>query len=260
MGKLHELLAVEKTRVEASDKLLADAADKFKKPAAYFEGSDRSLEMLEQTDESQAVEAAARESKDLVTTVHETLDYALKYWGDAEDVLFQKNKSNQKAVANIVVGDETIVADVPVDELLGLEVRLTRLRHLFDLMPTQNAATEWVPADVNGLTGAVKTKNARVTTKTEKTMVPIVMAPATDKHPAQVKESYTDKVIGRFNETKFSGAATSLQKAEALENIDNLIAAVKQARMRANSIEHVTDKISDALVTYLMRPFTNKGE
>ena len=44
-----------------------------------------------------------------------------------------------------------------------------------------------------------------------------------------------DVVVGTFTNIKLSGAATTLQKAQAIELVDDLIAATKQARMRANT-------------------------
>lgn len=253
MGQLHEILAVEKSTDDAASKLVKDTLMKFGKAAAYFEGSDKTLKMLTENPANEALEASLREEKGLVTTVYETLSYTLDFVGRAEDVKFQKSLTNQKATGDIVVNGKILVANVPVDMLLGLEARLTTLRNVFDQMPTQNAATEWVPAD-SSLKGAVKTKTPTVTTKTEKRVSGVTVSPATDKHPAQVQIVNTDEIVGKFTTVKFSGAATSEQKAAMLENIDALIRAVKQARQRANSIEAVKETISDKLIPFLMAP------
>lgn len=54
---------------------------------------------------------------------------------------------------------------------------------------------------------------------------------------------------------EISGAATSAQKAEVMSTIDELIAEVKQARMRANSVVAVQNKIGQKIVDLIMRPF-----
>jgi hypothetical protein len=255
MSKLHELLAVENTTNDASNKMLRDAEEKFRKSAQYFEGFDKRLEMLVESDAKEAVELAGGERKELITTVQETLEYALAYYGKSEDVKFQINESNRDAVADIVINNEVLVKDVPINQLVGLESRLAKLRTMFEAIPTQNAAIEWVGAD-SALKGAVKTKEPIVTTKTDKKLTPIMLAPATDKHPAQVKEAYTDEVVGKFSLVKFSGAATSQQKADLMDSIDSLITAVKQARTRANNVEVKTRKISHALISHLMQAFS----
>ena len=64
-----------------------------------------------------------------------------------------------------------------------------------------------------------------------------------------------DIVVGTFTNIKLSGAATTLQKAQAIELIDDLIAATKQARMRANTAEVVDGKVGAAITSYLMQAF-----
>lgn len=254
MTKLHELLAVEKTRTSAATKLLQETSQKFGK-SEMFSGQLKTLTMIEDSPQNKALEAAALEHRELPTTVAETLEYAMASWATAEDVLMQKNCTNQTAVADLSFRGSVIAKDVPVDELLGLENRLETLRKVFEAMPTLSAAVSWNPDAQSGRNGAWKAADIDKTIKTEKTTVPVVLYEATDKHPAQVKEVSQDKTVGTFNTVKFSGAATSAQKAEVLSNVDELITEVKQARMRANSVDAVNRKIGHALVTLMLAPF-----
>jgi hypothetical protein len=256
MGKLHELLAVEKSRSAASKKLINDTTVKFGK-IEYFQGHVKTLKMINDSTENVTIEKAGSESRELPTTVQETLEYALKYWADAEDVILQKNITNQKAVADIVLPDETVVAsNIPVDELLGLETRLEELRRVMDSMPTLPAAVACEDATkTTGRKGSWVGRNVAVTTKTEKQMVPVILYEATKEHPAQVKEVAQDKVVGSFSTTSFFGSASSSQKAETIARIDDLIASVKQARMRANSIEADKSVIGNKIVDYILAPF-----
>lgn len=255
MGKLHELLAVEKSKTNASNKLLSDTLNKFGK-SEYFKASTRTLKMLADSQENEALEQAAFENTTLPTTVKETLDYAFKFWSDAEDVIFQKNVTNQKAVADIVVNGVTLAKAVPVDELLGLETRLETLRKVADAIPTLPASVACVAADETiGRDGSWVAEAKEVTTKTEKIMTPVVLYEATDKHPAQVKEVAQDKVVGKFTKTNYYGSATSAQKADMISRIDELLASTKQARMRANSVEADTSVIGKSIVDYIMQSF-----
>lgn len=70
MGKLHELLAVEKSKSNAANKLLADTLNKFGK-SEYFKASSRTLKMLADSSENEALEASAYENSTLPTTVKE---------------------------------------------------------------------------------------------------------------------------------------------------------------------------------------------
>lgn len=253
-AKLHEILAVEKTKTAASNKLLIETMNKFQK-FDFFQGFHKTLKMIVDSPQNQAIETSAAETRELPTTVLETLEYALDFWANAEDVVYQKNLSNMYATADLVFKGEVIATSVPVDELLGLESRLTALRKVFEQIPTLSASVSWKRDTSNSKKGAWVAENKEVTTKTEKTTVPVVLYEATDKHPAQVKEVSADKTVGTFTLIKRCGAATSAQKAEVLTTVDELLAEVKQARMRANSVEASKEQIGRKLTSILLKAF-----
>ena len=254
-AKLHEILAVEKSRTGQVKTLLDDTSRKFNRATDYFSGHLKSLKLIRDDPANAAIEAAAREQRQLPTTVVETLDYLFKHWANAEDVLLQKSLTNQVAKADIVLADgKTLASNVPVDELLGLESRLEELRKLFHAMPTNRADTRYAPSD-DGRKGSWTAVDADVTTKTERTKEPFIKAPATDKHPAQVDVVEKDVVVGTFTNIKLSGAATTLQKAQAIELVDDLIASTKQARMRANTVEVLEGRVGSAIASHLMQAF-----
>jgi hypothetical protein len=241
MGMLHEVLAVEKTKSDAANHLLTETGAKFGKEH-FFSGHVKTLKMIADTPENEAMSKAAREERALPTTVYDTLEYMFALWAEAEDVIFQKNVTNTKALADVELNGLIIATDIPVDELLGLEVRLDKIRGVLKLMPTIDAARSWDKALDRGQNVWV-TRDAQTTSKTEKTMIPVVLAEATKEHPAQVKESTKDIVVGTFEKRDWSGAVTAVQKANCLKRIDDLIAAVKAARMRANKTEVIPGSI-----------------
>lgn len=255
MAMLHEILAVEKTRIEAANALIEDTKNKFGKDH-YFYGHEKVLEMLTESPENAAMELAARESRELPTTVFDTLDYAVaEIWVAAEDVIFQKNLTNTKALADIVIDGRTIAVDIPVDELMGLENRLDKLRSVLMLMPTLEASMKWVPAPDRGA-HVWECENEQTASKTEKYMVPVVLYDATKEHPAQVKEVGKDEVVGTFKRKLWSGAATTRQKADVLKRMDDLISAVKAARMRANKTEVIEAKIGEVIARLILEPLS----
>lgn len=251
MGHLHEILAAEKPRNSQVEILFGETAVKFSK-YEFFAGALKTLQMVVENPANAAIEQAARTQIEVRTTVHETLEYVFKHWAAAEDLQAQKNITNQQAVGKIELSGLDL-PPLPVDELLGLEVRLDKIRTLVKGMPTLNAAKGWEALPERK--GLYKAKNVEVTTKTEKVMYPVVLAPATDKHPAQVKEATRDDVVGSWKLIEFSGAATTEQKAHMLERLDDLITAVKQARMRANETEVVSVHVGEKLVAYMMEGF-----
>ena len=66
-----------------------------------------------------------------------------------------------------------------------------------------------------------------------------------------------DMVVGKFTTIKRSGAATALQKAEAIKRIDELLVEIKQARMRANETEAEKGSVAKVLVNLILEPFKN---
>lgn len=249
--RLHELLAVEKQQASQVSVLIQDTLQKFGKEH-FFKGWVKHLRLIKDNPDNAAVEAAGSDTREVVTTVADTLEYMLTHWGTSEDTQFKKNKANQLARSDVTIGT-TVVLDVPIDELMGLEARLTKLREVFQAVPTLDATKAWVPSQVKE--GVLKSALDDVTTKTEKVFTAVVLYEATKEHPAQVKEVSKDEVVGTFTTTHFSGAVTSLQKANALERIDNLIGEIKKARMRANCQEVPQAKIGEELAKYLLEPF-----
>jgi hypothetical protein len=259
MAKLHELLAAEKTPTGAWNSLYEDTMKKFKNPTHFFDGHSKSLKMIEDAPTNEAIESQAREEKPVTTTVFETLEYALDLFGKSEDLQYQKNSTNRKALGTVMWKGLPLLKDMPVDQLLGLEARLTKLRQLYAEVPTLDATKHWAPApNINAHVWQLRYPEEA--TKTEKKTIPTVVVPATKEHPAQVQLSQKDEVVGKITLTKRSGSATALQKAEALKRIDELLVEIKQARMRANETMVDTGTVADKLLPLLLEPFSKSEE
>lgn len=250
MGKLHELLAVEETVVNAAEKLIAETNDKFNKHSEFFTGHIKTLARLKGTPEDQAIEVANRRVKELPTDVPDTLHYIFPYIEKMLDLKLSKHLTNQVAVANIVLDGEEIAQDIPVDFLLDLEKMIPHWRKMYLSMPTLDPSRKW-EKEKEG----VWKSDAAKTTQTEKILYPVELSPSTDKHPAQVKEATKDIVVGTFSQTDFSGAVTAQQKADVLALCDSLLAAVKQARMRANSVEQLHNDGAESVIELFAKIF-----
>jgi len=150
-------------------------------------------------------------------------------------------------------GGKEILKDIPVDQCLGLEARLGRIRKLFITMPTLDASRHWKPDQSSGRHVWV-TEHPESSTRTDKRMIPVVMYEATEKHPAQVQPIGKDIVVGQYTTVKRSGAVTAAQKAAAIRRIDDLLTEIKKARMRAN--ETVVEDVERALplIDLLLEP------
>lgn len=249
--KIHEVLAIEKTHVSAAQKLYAESMEKFKKEQ-FFKGHVKVLKMIADSPENETIEKAAFENRELPTTVYDTMSYFLDFWARAEDILFTKNESNRSAVADIVFFDTVLVEAVPVDELMGLEVRIEQLRRLMDNAPTLDATKSWTRDEQRG-NNVWRSATPEISTKTERRVVPIVLVEATEKHPAQVKELTRDDVVGSWTTDSFSGALTSKQKADSLAVLDELLASVKRARIVANTATATPRNIGKIVADLLLK-------
>lgn len=254
--RLHELLAAEKTPNGAWDQILAETIHKFKTPETFFHGHSKSLKMIAESPENSATENAAREEKPVVTTVYDTLEWALDIYARAENLQYQKNITNQRAIGTVMWKGKPFLENLPVDELLGLESRLKKIRELYGVLPTLDASKFWTRDDDHKRRSWV-TQHQEIKTKTDKQIIPVQMAKATDKHPEQVHPVQKDVVVGHFTTIGRSGEITAHQKADAIKLVDELIMEIKQARMRANETEVVDGSIAKKLTDLLIEPFIN---
>lgn len=245
MTKLHELLAIDADLNNIATNMLRDAQVTFTKRIEHFQGFTKSTHYL---DEAKA-DLNTEENKEVPTTVDTRLEYALQHLTKLYDVLIQKEATNHTAKADLIVDGVTLAKDVPGTMLLGLESRLKAVRELISTVPTLNPALAWTPDTTRG--DGVYRSQVQATTKTEKTLEYVTVAPATDKHPAQVKDWTVDKPVASIETVHLSGMWPVAKKAEVLDRIDVLMQAVKQARMRANSVEVVPGKIGDVLFKYI---------
>jgi hypothetical protein len=82
-----------------------------------------------------------------------------------------------------------------------------------------------------------------------------VMVEATKEHPAQVDVVEVEEPVGEIRSYEWTGKLSIAKKTALVDQVDKLIAAVKQARSRANAIEVNTEiKIGKALTRFLLRP------
>lgn len=230
--QLHELLAVEKDLKGSAHKILAETEKRFSK-ADLFKGIVQSFEPFFDEDASMAI----TEREKLGSTVEERLKYTAHHVAKWWDAVYQKDATNQAAKADIVIGD-TVIKDVPATTLLGLETKLKQFRDAIAGMPTLDAKTEWQPAPDEGEYVFV-TKYDEVRLRTKKVTEPVVLYEAVIQDgvgiPAQVKESTKDVNIGKYVTKRFSGAVTSARAAVILSRCDEMLAAIKKARRRANN-------------------------
>jgi len=251
MAKLHEVLAVEADLEGKARRVTDEATTTFKSKPHLFQGKIRTLELFQGDDEvsKKAAEDAERQEQVLVTTVHDKLAYVWQSLVAHWDAVAQKEATNQTAKADVIVNGTTIMKDVPVTFLLSLESKLKALRSIYEAIPTLEPNIQWEDAPDVGPN--VKRAPTVSTLKTAKTIDYRIVAPATDKHQAQIDKIEKTVNVGVYKQTVTSGLVTPAQKSSWLGRIDELIRAVKQARQRANEAPIVSVNYANALVRYI---------
>ena len=245
MGKLHALLAVEPDKKGTAEKILAETINTFNKKQDHFAGQLRQYAPVNDGD----TELFDDEKKAMVTTVKDKLTYTEKALTELVDLLYQKEETNTKARSDLVLPDGTVLASsVPATVLLNMENRFKAIRLMYQEIPTLAPDEEWTLDPT--LNNTYKSKS-KITYKTKKVTTPLVLYPATDKHPAQVKEVVEDVRQGTWTTTKWSGTISPLDKSELLNRVDTLIQAIKTARVAANDQEASTCKIGQKLFDYI---------
>jgi len=247
MAKLHENLAVEKTLQTTANKLIGESIKTLGKENlflgmikdfSYFDGA--------------LSEQSTTDVVNLESTVDENIDYVVPHIVNWYDSVLQKDLTNQRACADVVLPDGTVLAkELPATFLLGLETKLTALRELYMRIPTLAPGIPWQKDEANAKANVFHTSTPTKTFKTEKVIDFQVVVEPTDHHPAQIKEVMKVVNTGAYLTTKSSGMMPPVEKARRIENLDTLLVSVRKARTRANDTGLVKEKVGQVLMDFI---------
>ena len=235
---LHEILAVENGLAESSNRIQKETTKTLDTKRSLFTGLVKSHELFKEEDQYLT---QATEYKEVESTIQEQIDYAgselIKYW----DVSFQKEEANQRAKADIIIDGVTISKDVPSIVLLSMEKKLTSLQSMYNAIPTLDASKTWEPDSTYDKPNVFRTKNASERMQEVVSKDYQEISAATKEHKAQIVQVEKRETVGKYIQHDYSGATTSIDKAEKLQRLTALIRAVKTARQRANNTEVKTE-------------------
>jgi hypothetical protein len=251
-AKMHELLAAESSVSTVYNTMHEETMSVLGKPDHFTRATTTKTFF---NDEDSKLNT--QETKDNVTTVADRLKYFfnnafVRYF----DLLAAKDKTNQVAQADLVLKGETIAQNVPATLLLTLENRLNNLRSMLLSAPTLRPGPEWQWDETERM---FKTKEPQVSFATKKTIRPIILHPATDKHPAQVDKISEDIPVAKVEKLEWSGNLTSGEKSDMLGRLDELVLAIKEARQRANNAEVVQERIGQKFADYIIGPINKSA-
>lgn len=241
--RLNQVIAIEKqikTRVNSEGSELHKANQK----PDLFNGLVRVYEKKDEEGED-----LPGESKLVQLRAEEQLAQWGELWSELVNVVSTKDTGNTKAMADIVVDDQTVATNVPVTSLIWLEKQLDDYRSFVDKLPVLDPSKAWKFHE--GLNLHV-TEPAK-TSRNKKVVRVITKAEATDRHPAQTELVSDDVIAGYWSNTNTSGAMSSTRKKQLLDRVDALRKAVKQAREEANSIRIENVELGKTLQSWLLK-------
>ena len=244
--ELHQILAVEGDLQGKSQLILQETFKTFNEKQNLFYGFLKKYEPYDEMGQG-----LPEESKELDDTVPSKLDYAVKNFTKYLDCIATKEATNAVATAPLIINGEVIHEALPATLLLALENKMKGIRPILESLPTLTKGVEW-KEDTN------KGKNIYITTKETRTQRTVkepkfrVLYEATKEHPAQIEKWMESVAVGEFVLQQWSGNITSAEKARIIERFDEVLRAVKKARMKANSTEIVDTKIAKKLFDYVV--------
>jgi hypothetical protein len=240
-SKLNQIIAVEKGTKERVYKEFTGIHQSLSKTEP-MQGISRTYQPVNEEGEK-----LPPEHKYVQVKVQERIARAREILTELFDVTLTKEVGNTKAKADVKVDGKTILQDVPVPYLLFLEKQLTDLRTFLAALPKLDPADKWEWDEAQGFFKSVEIRTAR----TKKVTEFVIAAPATDKHPAQVKEVTNDVLAGYWSTVKYSATMEPTQIGELVERTDALLKAVKFAREEANGIEVEQKKAAGPIFEYI---------
>ncbi len=243
--RLHELLAIRTSLETQAGTTTNGLAATFEKKHHLFTGKVKSF-----TPNGEASATKVEEQLDIQTTVTGELTWLKPHVTPWIDNIFHIAQGNTDAKADIVLDNGQVIATaVPTSALLDYERLVEGLRQLALKIPTHDPAKSFAPAPDKG--AGIYAARPVEKVRREKHKKVYVLAPATDKHPAQVQLIDEDEPTGTIHEQEWSAMLTPAQKADILARTEHLARAVKRARMRANTaIVDVSRKIGEEMFRY----------
>lgn len=239
--KLNQIIAVEKGVKSATYAKLTDLHQQVQKApllsgiARTYRPKDEDGDTLppESTRVQISAEKVLAETAGIMTTLF--------------DVVATKDWANCTAKADVVVGGQVLLKDVPATYLIFLEKQLTDIHTFVQKLPTLDPAETWH----HDAAADVWATEATETVRTKKIPRNHVVAEATKEHPAQVQVYTEDVPAGYWKTIKFSGALPAARVNELTGRVETLQKAVKYAREQANMAEVKDERVGGVLFAYL---------
>lgn len=163
------------------------------------------------------------------------------------DTTATRDWGNLIAKADIKIGEETLVPQVPVTHLIYLETQFQHLLTVLSAVPVRALGVDWKTTDRSGYYEAPSEVTQRPEPRVE-----YEIAPATDRHQATLLDKRTVQVpAGEWTRTDFSGGLPESTKRTLVRKVSDILQAIKMARIEANSAVVTDVHVAQPLLTYV---------
>jgi hypothetical protein len=185
------------------------------------------------------------------------LKTVMDQFGERLNTTATKDWGNTEAKADVILDNgEVLLSQVPVTHLLFIEKQINDIRALITKLPTLDPSRQW-KFDSNTNTW-IGTQEER-TISTKKIQKGLVLAPATEHHPAQTQLITVDEPVGEWVIKHMSTALSARTIEVWLDNVSELERAVKTAREEANSIQVDKKNVGRKILKYIFKGIDKPG-
>ncbi|MEO0731804.1 MAG: hypothetical protein AAFZ52_03145 [Bacteroidota bacterium] len=243
MNKLYEVLAVEQDRKQKINVELGKLRKNFLNHPEVYDGLVKRYVSLEEDGEQ-----IPDEERNISQPLSDDLRQTLQVFNDGLRATLQKEETNAggKARAELRV-DDVSFGQLAATSLLAIEGQLSKLRDLYQALPTLDNARRYDFDEQRNLYAT----EPEVKFRTVKRPKVVVKYEATKEHPAQTELLNLDAQVGRYETTYFSSRVSQSRKQELLDRIDQLLEAVRVARAKANTAEVIKVTVTDKLLDFI---------
>jgi hypothetical protein len=243
LATLHAVLAAAKSKRAILQQALTNVSRAFGKTDS-FEGVSKTYAPTNEDGTK-----IAPEIKRVAARVDTLLEDLFKTTAEAWDVVGTQELGNQQAKADLVLNEVVLASNVPVTMLLFMEKQLDwMIDQVLSNIPVLDQARVWNWEAGEGLHKTNPVQSAR----TEKVKESLVLAAATEKHPAQTQVVDVDKPVGYYSTQFSSSAFTVTNRQQIVERARELKAAVQEARSRANTQQIAPFKSSKIILNHIL--------
>lgn len=248
MKKLCQYIAIESSVKSRTNTEITEAHKNLQKPD-LFSGHSRKYTPRNEDSSTPLGENLPDENKKVIFNAEAMIKDVVTRLVEQYDLAATRDYGNCVAKADVEINGQVLLKDVPVSHLLFLEKRVEDLQTFISKLPVLDASETWVYDSNQDMFASSETQTAR----TKKVNSVLVLYPATDKHPAQVREVSEDVRAGTWSTIKYSTAIQAFKRNEMLRRVEELAKAIKFAREKANSTEVPEQKIGRTILDFVFK-------